>query len=148
LELPLRRVATLLAVWALLALASVALWKFGPSYRDCLGGELKIMTVGESAMASQMPPNTKDMVMHSTLQKDGFVLMASDNMGTQKVVKGNTISLSLMGASKEEIQPYFSKLSEGAKAVRPLEQAFFGWYGELTDKFGIRWMFEADNPKP
>jgi PhnB protein len=24
-------------------------------YRDCLGGDLKIMTVGESPMAAQMP---------------------------------------------------------------------------------------------
>jgi uncharacterized glyoxalase superfamily protein PhnB len=35
------------------------------------------MTIGDSPIASQMP-DKKDNVLHSTLQKDGMVLMASD----------------------------------------------------------------------
>jgi uncharacterized protein YndB with AHSA1/START domain/uncharacterized glyoxalase superfamily protein PhnB len=116
-------------------------------YKECLGGELTIMTMGESPMASQMPPEMKNRVMHSMLKKDNMTFMASDAMGPEKIMKGNTISLSIMGIDMEEIRPYFSKLSSGGVIKHPLKKTFFGVYGDFTDKFGIDWMFQADNPK-
>jgi len=113
-------------------------------YRDCLGGELSLMTVGESPMASQMP-DKKDNVLHSTLKKDGMVLMASDMIMPGELRQGNTITLCINGGTKEELQQFFAKLSEGGTVGQPLTEAFFGTYGELTDKFGINWMFQADN---
>jgi PhnB protein len=112
-------------------------------YQSCLGGELNIQTVGESPMASQMPPALKDNVLHSVLANDGFVLMASDMMGPEGVVKGNTISLAIMGSSKAEIEPIFAKLSAGGTVNTPLTEEFFGTFGDITDKFGIGWMFQA-----
>ena len=44
--------------------------------------------------------------------------------------------------SKEEIETLFSKLSQGGKVTTPLKHEFFGIYGDLTDKFGINWMFQ------
>jgi PhnB protein len=79
-------------------------------YKECLGEELSLTTVGESPMAAQMP-DMKDMIMHSVLTKDGFVLMASDMMGPEGTTKGNTISLCIVGADAEELNPIFSKLS-------------------------------------
>ncbi len=114
-------------------------------YKECLGGELSIQAVGESPMAAQMPPEMKDNVLHSVLTKDGFVLMASDMMEAGGVVKGHTISLCVVGSSKQEIDPVFAKLSEGGNVGHPLKEEFFGTFGELTDKFGIDWMFQADN---
>lgn len=116
-------------------------------YKECLGGELTIMTMGESPMASQVPPEMKTRVMHSMLKKDNMTFMASDAMGPEKIIKGNNISLSIMGTNMEEIQPYFSKLSSGGTVKHPLGKTFFGVYGDFTDKFGIDWMFQADNPK-
>ena len=116
-------------------------------YRECLGGELRIMTVKESPMASQMPPAMMDKVMHATLQSDGMVIMASDMLGQGGVVRGNTMSLCLNGTSKQEIEGYFLKLSTGGKVTTALREEFFGTYGAFTDKFGIEWMFQADPPK-
>jgi PhnB protein len=117
-------------------------------YSKCLGGELKLMTIGDSPMASQMPPGMKNGIMHSTLEGGGVSLMASDMMDPKGFIKGNTISLCIVGSTKSEIEKYFAKLSAGGKVIHPLEQMFFGTYGDLTDKFGIHWMFEADLPKP
>ena len=116
-------------------------------YKECLGGELTIMTMGESPMASQVPPEMKTRVMHSVLKKDNMTFMASDAMGPEKIMKGTNISLSIMGTDMEVFRPYFSKLSSGGVIKHPLEKTFFGVYSDFTDKFGIDWMFQADNPK-
>ena len=114
-------------------------------YKECLGGELTLNTAGESPMAAQMP-DMKDMIMHSVLANDGFVLMASDTMGSE-MTKGDNISLCIIGANAEELKPIFSKLSKGGKVTHELKSEFSGTYGDLTDKFGIDWMFQADNAK-
>ena len=113
-------------------------------YKACLGGELSIMTVGDSPVASQMP-DKKDNVLHSTLKKDGMVLMASDKIMPGELIQGNTITVCINGGTKEELQQFFAKLSEGGTVGQPLTESFFGTYGELKDKFGIDWMFQADN---
>ncbi len=113
-------------------------------YKECLGGELSLQTVGESPMADQMPAELKDRVLHSVLTRDGFVLMASDVMEPGEMVRGNTISLSVSGGSKAEIEPIFAKLTEGGNINHPLKEEFFGTYGDLIDRFGIAWMFQAE----
>ncbi len=116
-------------------------------YKECLGGELTIMTMGESPMASQVPPEMKNRVMHSVLKKDNMTLMGSDAMAPDKITRGNSVVLAIMGTGIEEIRPYFSALSRSGTVKHSLEKTFFGVYGDFTDKFGIDWMFQADNPK-
>jgi len=112
-------------------------------YKSCLGGELTIQTIGETPMAGQMPPAMQDKIMHSVLAKDGIVLMASDMVGPEGVKNGNAITLAIMGSSKAEIEPVFAKLSAGANVLHPLTEEWFGTFGDLVDKFGIGWMFQA-----
>lgn len=114
-------------------------------YQSCLGGELTLQTVGESPMAGQMPPAMQDKVMHSVLAKDGIVVMASDMTGPDGVKIGDAISLAVMGSSKAEIEPIFAKLSVGGNVLHPLTEEYFGTFGDLVDKFGIGWMFQADS---
>ncbi len=117
-------------------------------YKKVLGGELSIMTVGESPMGEKMP-NSKDRILHAAIMKGNTVmLMASDTMipgQTAEMGEGNYCTI--ICDSKEEIDLLFSKLSEGGKVSMPLEEAFFGWFGSLTDKFGTKWMLEFDNPE-
>jgi PhnB protein len=70
--------------------------------------------------------------------------MASDMMEPGEVVRGNTISLSVSGGSKAEIEPIFAKLTEGGNINHPLKEEFFGTYGDLIDRFSIAWMFQAE----
>jgi uncharacterized glyoxalase superfamily protein PhnB len=46
--------------------------------------------------------------------------------------------------ASEELKVLFDKLSEGAEVTDPLQAQFFGTYGALTDKFGVRWMFHSN----
>jgi len=118
-------------------------------YSKCLGGELILMTYGESPMGAQTPAGMKNRIMHSVLTSGKISLMAADRMeeGAQK--HGNTISLCLVCENKEEIKALFSRLSAGGKVEHALKEEFFGTYGELTDKYGFGWMFQfGGNQKP
>ena len=115
-------------------------------YKSCLGGELSIDKVGDSPMASQMP-GKENNVMHSMLKSGSIVIMASDLMMEGEVKPGNNITLTLSGGTKEELQGYFDKLKEGGKVTHELKEEFFGTYGDLTDKYGFNWAFQADSVK-
>jgi PhnB protein len=110
-------------------------------YKECLGGELELQTIGESPMADKMPPQMKKSVLHSTLKKGSLVLMGSDMVGEPGLIKGNTVSLMLNCSSEEEIKNCYEKLSKGGEATHPLENTFWGaLFGDLTDKYGNHWL--------
>ena len=110
-------------------------------YQECLGGELTLQRVAESPMAAQLPSIEGANIMHSILTRGELVLLASDMIGN-RLEKGNTITLCLKCSSHEEINTCFDKLAVGGKIKMPLHQSFWGaTYGELTDKYGMNWMF-------
>lgn len=112
-------------------------------YKSCLGGELNIQKVGDSPMAEHMP-GKEDQVLHSMLKSNDIVLMASDLVMGGTVEQGNNVTLAINGGTKEELEGFFAKLSEGGKVTHALEETFFGYYGDLTDKYGFNWAFQAD----
>ncbi len=112
-------------------------------YKSCLGGELDIQKVGDSPMRSE-DPRKNDQVMHSVLTSNAIVLMASDLVMGGDLQRGNGVTLTLSGGSKEETKKLFTKLSEGGHVTHAFEETFFGYYGDLTDKYGVLWAFQAD----
>lgn len=109
-------------------------------YQQCLGGSLSLVTVGESAMADQMP-DAKDQIMHAMLVREGLVMLMGSDMAKEQIVSGNIINLMLNCSSDEEINTFFSKLSEGGVATQaPKLESWGDIFGHLTDKFGINWM--------
>ena len=111
-------------------------------YKGCLGGELTLNTIGDSPMATQMPAEMRDKILHSMLTSGNMVLMGSDMVGEEGYKPGNTISLCLVCKSREEIEMLFSAISEGGHVRHPLKEEFFGTFGDLTDKYGFNWMFQ------
>ena len=110
-------------------------------YKECLGGELVLQTIGESPMADKMPPKMKKSILHSTLKKGDIILMGSDMVDDQGLIKGNTVSLMLNCSSEEEIKTCYEKLSKGGEATHPLENTFWGaLFGDLRDKYGNHWL--------
>ncbi len=87
----------------------------------------------------------KHHIMHSTLVKDDLLLMASDMIGPEGYIKGNDVALSVNCNSENEIKTYFIKLSQGGKILDDLKEQFWGaMFGVVTDKYGVRWMFNYD----
>ena len=114
-------------------------------YKNCLGGELMFQTVEGSPIEAQCPAAIKHQVLHSSLTKNGLILMGSDMVGPAGLQKGNNISLSLSCSSEDEINNYFLKLTGGGKIIEDLKLQFWGaMFGVVTDKFGITWMLTYD----
>ncbi len=110
-------------------------------YKACLGGELKLQTIGESPMADKMPKEMKDCILHATLTTEGFVLMGSDMASETELLKGNAVSLMLNCGSEQEIGSCYEKLSERGQPIHQLETTFWGaLFGDLKDKFGNNWI--------
>lgn len=110
-------------------------------YQKCLGGELSLLTVKDSPMADQFPAELQSNILHGSLSKDGRLLFATDMVGKDKLVNGNTISLSLTCSSEVELKTFFSNLSMEGKITQPLHDFFDGTIGSLIDKFENNWMF-------
>jgi PhnB protein len=116
-------------------------------YRDILGGELTMQTIGETPMKGEMPPEAKDKIMHASLMAPKIELFASDMM-MDKAIIGDNVSLSLITANEEETRDIFAKLSEGGEVFMPLEKTFWSpLFGVVTDKYGIEWMLNCEEKK-
>jgi PhnB protein len=110
-------------------------------YKDCLGGELVLQTVGESPLADKMPQQMRDCILHSTLTKGSLIIMGSDMVPQSGLIKGNAVSLSLTCDSEEEIKTSYQNLCTGGTADHALEDSFWGaLFGDLTDKYGNHWL--------
>lgn len=117
-------------------------------YKRCLGGELVLQPVSDSPLADKLPPKMRKSILHSTLTKNGFVLMGSDMVGEGGLIKGNTVSLMLKCGSEKEIRTVYKKLCDGGKATHPVDHTFWGaLFGDLTDKYGNQWLLNYDRKK-
>ena len=116
-------------------------------YKECFGGELTFMTVGESPMAKDMPADKQDFIMHSELKKDKLIFFGSDMMRDAAVI-GDNVGMSLNCESESEIKDLFAKLSKGGEVFMPIEDAFWGaLFGVVTDQYGIEWMLNYQKKK-
>ena len=117
-------------------------------YKDCLGGALKLQTIGASPHADKMPEKMRDCILHAVLTKGSMVLLGSDMVPDDGLIKGNSVSLVLNCASEAEAISMYTKLSAGGKATHPLENTFWGaLFGDLTDKFGNNWMLHCEQKR-
>ena len=114
-------------------------------YRDTFGGELNLMTIGESPMPCEDNKDQKDLIMHSSLEGSGFVLMGTDMGGAEAAGPQGQISVCIDCSSEDEINRLYETLSAGGQATYPLHDAFWGGkFGVLTDKYGVVWMLNSD----
>jgi PhnB protein len=114
-------------------------------YKECLGGELILQTIGDSPMSNQMPSEMKQSILHATLIKDNLVIMASDIVGEKGLIKGNNVSLMINCCSVKEIKMLYAQLAEEGVATHPLEDTFWdAIFGDLIDKYGNHWLLNFD----
>ncbi|HQC06122.1 MAG TPA: VOC family protein [Kaistella chaponensis] len=122
-------------------------------YKSVFGGDFPMVgKFGDMPPQEGMPPisdEVKNRIMHMSLPISAeTVLMGSDTMpGIHDHQVGNNISLSINTDSREESDRVFTGLSAGGKVSMPLADTFWGaYFGMWTDKFGINWMVNYDDP--
>ena len=118
-------------------------------YKSVFGTEFAgpIMRHGDVPSQEGMPQlsdEDKRLVMNIALPiLAGHLLMGTDipaSMG-MALNKGNDVTIGLHPDSRDEADHLFAALSAGGTVGQPMHDAFWGdYYGDLTDKFGTRWM--------
>jgi PhnB protein len=94
-----------------------------------------------------LPAGDANLIMHIALPiLGGHVLMGTDvseSMGFT-LVQGNATSLNLEPDTRAETDALFTALAVGGQIESPLQAMPWGAYwGLLTDRFGVRWMFNC-----
>ena len=88
-----------------------------------------------------MPEKMRNCILHASLTEGPLLIMASDCIPVTGLIKGNSVSLSLVCNSDKEIRRYYKMLSLDGMATNPPAYTYWGTlFGGLTDKFGIHWL--------
>ena len=115
-------------------------------YKSCFSGELTLTKVKDSPVKDHMPAAQQEKVLNAHLRSGNLEISASDWLRPDRTpIRGNTVCLFLSGGTLQELKTLFETLSEGAEVNDPLSEKFFGTYGALNDKFGVRWMFQTNH---
>jgi PhnB protein len=122
-------------------------------YKSVFGGDFPyIGRFGDMPAegGKEMSEAEKNRIMHVSLPiSQETMLMGSDTGGewATSFLQGNNFSLSLNTDSREEADRLAAALSEGGVVTMPLADTFWGaYFGMWTDKFGINWMVNYDDP--
>ncbi len=118
-------------------------------YRDCLGGSFdNIEYYSENQdVGMDIPDRMIGQVMHVSLRFGDNVIMGSDHIET--VPSDANISLSINFTDVDELEQTFEAMSVGGEVTMPLQDTFWGArFGTVTDRFGIKWMFNCHTDTP
>ncbi|MDU0346584.1 VOC family protein [Microbacterium sp. KSW2-29] len=114
-------------------------------YQSVFGGELTINTFADFGI----PDAPADGVMHSELRAEGFTVMGADGFDEPAEGWGATRAhAAFMSDEFDRVRGFYDRFVErGAEVKQPLEKQVWGdFYGELTDPWGVAWMFNVAAP--
>ncbi|MGH2612263.1 MAG: VOC family protein, partial [Rhabdochlamydiaceae bacterium] len=110
-------------------------------YHGCLGGELRFQTVDESPLSANLPPAMQKLIVHAILIQKDFILMGSDMIDDNGLIKGNGVSMVLGCDDEKEARNCYKRLSEGGHQTHPLTVSHWGaLLGGLMDRYGNYWV--------
>lgn len=120
-------------------------------YKSVFGTEFEgeISRMGDVSPQEGQPElseEDKNLVMHVMLPiLGGHVLMGTDVPESMGAVSfGNNIYINLEPDTRAETNQLFKALAGGGEVEMELQEMFWGdYFGSLTDKFGVKWMFNC-----
>lgn len=125
-------------------------------YQSVFGGEFPYigrfgeMPPSDDPNCPPPPAEEANRIMHVSLPiSKETILMGSDSTSQSgDVIVGTNISVSINTESRAEADKLFNGLSAGGNVMMPMTNTFWGaYFGMFTDKFGISWMVNFDEPK-
>lgn len=121
-------------------------------YRSVFGGEFlggirRFADAPATPDSAPVPESDRNLVTHVALPiLGGHVLMGTDTPDSIgfTLKPGNNIHINLDPDTRADTERLFRALSAGGTITTPLQEAFWGGYfGTITDRFGIQWMFNC-----
>jgi PhnB protein len=120
------------------------------SFYEKVFGTRRQMTMKYSDAPADMPvpPDAKDLVMHTSMPVGSIILMGADAPpGKGKPMGGFEISIE--DPDQATLKRLFGALSEDGSVFMPLQKTFWSpLFGMCTDKFGVSWMVGAPGEPP
>jgi len=119
-------------------------------YHTCLGGNLTLVKLGDTPMKEQFPPEKHGRIINARLKSGAIDFSATDWMASPSLEpkQGNTFSIYVVGGSYDELKAVFDRLAERAdkdkRTFIEINDMPFGSYGQLTDMYGVSWIFKGD----
>lgn len=111
-------------------------------YCDCLGGELRLQTIGDTPDSGGFTENMKQLVLHAELRIGKTVLMASDLAQESRNLQGNTIAIFLEFKNEALLRNSYEKLIANGSVIQALEYNHYETLtGSFIDRYCIRWIF-------
>jgi PhnB protein len=114
-------------------------------YEKTLGGKATLLPAKDAPDQSHFAPGSGDRIMHSKLELDGMLIMASDWLAPTPYPGMSGFSVSLSVPTAEEAKNLFDRLADGGNVTMPFGKTFYSsGFGMLIDRFGTPWMIIAD----
>jgi PhnB protein len=116
-------------------------------YERTLKGKIQTMMPHAGSPAeSHTAPEWRDKILHASLTIGNAVLMASD-IPPEGYKQPEGFAVSLNFSDIAEAERIFRELSLGARITMPLQPTFWAArFGMLTDRYGIPWMINCEQP--
>ena len=117
-------------------------------YVAVLGGRIVAMLPYRvSPLATGVPPEWRDKILHATLDLGEGRLTGADVSLEEGYRPPEGFSVLLEPGSVVEAERMFARLSEGGSVGMPLQKTFWAErFGMVTDRFGIPWMLNCTTP--
>ena len=111
------------------------------TYQKIIGGSFEIENRYDNPNMDA-PEDYKDKVLHARYSLNGLLFMACDVFPGQTAAStSGSVALSLELSELENAKKVFADFAQESDVHVQFEKQFWGdWHGNLTDKFGIRWM--------
>ena len=119
-------------------------------YTTAIGAQLenkiRFSESPDPAPPGMIPPGFENKIMHAAVRIGDSVVLASD--GCEKDAPAfQGFSLTLSVTEEADADRAFNALADGGKITMPLTKTFWSpRFGMLTDKYGINWMINCDQP--
>ena len=114
-----------------------------PYYADLFGGDLDVATYDAMPAMEGLPfTPPPGSVAHGVMTAPGLTISGGDNMGEHlPQLASDVYSFLLVFDRVDEAHDFLGKVTEtGGEIAMPFELAPWGeMYGQVHDKFGIRW---------
>jgi len=108
-------------------------------YAECGLGKITVLTRHGDVVSAPVDEGMRGKVMHARFEGPGLLFFASDNHDAEPMRGSAHI---LMMEDRDDIDRLFSRLSAGGRVTTRLGlQPWGSYFGKLTDRFGVQWMF-------
>lgn len=95
----------------------------------------------------ELPDGFENNVMHAHLIIGNSALMLADTLPGQPFESGSSIDLMIDVKEVKDAESLFSSLLSEGQELMPLQETGFSpAFGQVKDKFGIRWQIIAEHP--